>query len=79
MHIADSELRGDNLPDDSVRQSSYYFVDFGYFNSMQSNRLLTNRRFLQAAELHLYADFLRLVLEILNAILTYALPRNPEV
>ncbi|XP_022875130.1 dymeclin isoform X3 [Olea europaea var. sylvestris] len=49
MHIADSELRGDNLPDDS------------------------------AAELHLYADFLRLVLEILNAILTYALPRNPEV
>ncbi|KAL7124019.1 hypothetical protein ABFS83_14G020200 [Erythranthe nasuta] len=32
-----------------------------------------------SAELHLYTDFLRLVLEILNAILTYALPRNPEV
>lgn len=32
-----------------------------------------------AAELHIYTDFLRLVLEILNAILTYALPRNPEV
>ncbi|KAI3459425.1 hypothetical protein Pfo_016088 [Paulownia fortunei] len=31
-----------------------------------------------SAELHIYADFLRLVLEILNAILTYALPRNPE-
>ncbi|KAH6816394.1 dyggve-melchior-clausen syndrome protein [Perilla frutescens var. frutescens] len=32
-----------------------------------------------SAELHIYTDFLRLVLEILNAILTYALPRNPEV
>ncbi|CAI0559395.1 unnamed protein product [Linum tenue] len=32
-----------------------------------------------SAELHIYADFLRIVLEILNAILTYALPRNPEV
>ncbi|XAR57285.1 hypothetical protein NMG60_11025365 [Bertholletia excelsa] len=30
-------------------------------------------------ELHIYTDFLRIVLEILNAILTYALPRNPEV
>ncbi|KAK6146036.1 hypothetical protein DH2020_019905 [Rehmannia glutinosa] len=32
-----------------------------------------------SAELHIYTDFLRLVLEILNSILTYALPRNPEV
>lgn len=32
-----------------------------------------------SAELHIYTDFLRLVLDILNAILTYALPRNPEV
>ncbi|KAI3847017.1 hypothetical protein MKW92_029432 [Papaver armeniacum] len=32
-----------------------------------------------ASELHIYTDFLRIVLEILNAILTYALPRNPEV
>ncbi|GFP86041.1 dymeclin [Phtheirospermum japonicum] len=32
-----------------------------------------------SAELHIYTDFLRLVLEILNAILTYALPQNPEV
>eukprot|EP00271_Cylindrocystis_brebissonii_P005392 TRINITY_DN17402_c0_g1_i1.p1 TRINITY_DN17402_c0_g1~~TRINITY_DN17402_c0_g1_i1.p1 ORF type:complete len:727 (+),score=106.70 TRINITY_DN17402_c0_g1_i1:575-2755(+) len=32
-----------------------------------------------ATELHIYTDFLRIVLEILNAILTYALPRNPEV
>ncbi|KAL0348902.1 UNVERIFIED_CONTAM: Dymeclin [Sesamum angustifolium] len=32
-----------------------------------------------SAELHIYTDFLRLVLEILNAILTYALPLNPEV
>ncbi|KAG2728170.1 hypothetical protein I3760_01G192500 [Carya illinoinensis] len=32
-----------------------------------------------STELHIYTDFLRLVLEILNAILTHALPRNPEV
>ncbi|EPS59670.1 hypothetical protein M569_15135, partial [Genlisea aurea] len=32
-----------------------------------------------SAELHMYSDFLKLVLEILNAVLTYALPRNPEV
>ncbi|RDX91337.1 Dymeclin, partial [Mucuna pruriens] len=32
-----------------------------------------------SAELHIYTDFLRLVLEIINAILTYALPQNPEV
>jgi hypothetical protein len=35
--------------------------------------------FLQSTELHIYTDFLRIVLEIINAILTYALPRNPEV
>ncbi|KAL3505986.1 hypothetical protein ACH5RR_031368 [Cinchona calisaya] len=32
-----------------------------------------------SAELHIYTDFLRIVLEILNAILTYTVPRNPEV
>ncbi|KAI8024466.1 Dymeclin [Camellia lanceoleosa] len=32
-----------------------------------------------STELHIYTDFLRIVLEILNAILTYALPHNPEV
>ncbi|KAI5064179.1 hypothetical protein GOP47_0020849 [Adiantum capillus-veneris] len=32
-----------------------------------------------SAELHIYTDFLRLVFEIFNAILTYALPHNPEV
>lgn len=32
-----------------------------------------------SSELQIYTDFLRLVLEIINAILTYALPRNPEV
>ncbi|KAL3507826.1 hypothetical protein ACH5RR_033208 [Cinchona calisaya] len=32
-----------------------------------------------SAELHIFTDFLRIVLEILNAILTYTLPRNPEV
>ncbi|PSC74556.1 dymeclin-like isoform X1 [Micractinium conductrix] len=30
-------------------------------------------------ELQLYADFLRIVLEIINSILTSALPRNPEL
>lgn len=30
-------------------------------------------------DLHVYTDFLRIVLEIINAILTYTLPRNPEV
>ncbi|KAK1395267.1 Dymeclin [Heracleum sosnowskyi] len=34
---------------------------------------------MQSSELHVYTDFLRIVLEILNVILTYALPRNPEV
>ena len=33
----------------------------------------------QVTELNIYTDFLRIVLEIVNAILTYALPRNPEV
>ncbi|KAM7485293.1 hypothetical protein LguiA_001302 [Lonicera macranthoides] len=32
-----------------------------------------------SVELHIYTDFLRIVLEILNAILTYGLPQNPEV
>ncbi|XXG42184.1 hypothetical protein AAC387_Pa01g2518 [Persea americana] len=32
-----------------------------------------------STELQIYTDFLRLVLEIINAILTYTLPRNPEV
>uniref|UniRef100_A0A0D3DIS1 Uncharacterized protein n=1 Tax=Brassica oleracea var. oleracea TaxID=109376 RepID=A0A0D3DIS1_BRAOL len=32
-----------------------------------------------AAELQIFTDFLRLFLDILNAILTYALPRNPEI
>uniref|UniRef100_M4DFM1 Dymeclin n=1 Tax=Brassica campestris TaxID=3711 RepID=M4DFM1_BRACM len=32
-----------------------------------------------AAELQIFTDFLRRVLDILNAILTYALPRNPEI
>ncbi|XP_073005545.1 uncharacterized protein [Typha latifolia] len=32
-----------------------------------------------STEFHIYTDFLRIVLEIINAILTYALPRNPEV
>ncbi|KAJ7979981.1 dymeclin [Quillaja saponaria] len=44
-------------------------------NALEGNSLTED----MFAELHIYTDFLRLVLEILNAILTYALPRNPEV
>jgi hypothetical protein len=46
---------------------------FNPFFSLNSGLLL------QSTELHIYTDFLRIVLEIINAILTYALPRNPEV
>ena len=31
------------------------------------------------AEMHIFADFLRIVLEVINSMLTYALPKNPEV
>ncbi|KAL5542027.1 hypothetical protein UlMin_009737 [Ulmus minor] len=44
-------------------------------NSMDENGLSDDL----STELHIYTDFLRLVLEIINAILSYALPRNPEV
>ncbi|CAB4292125.1 unnamed protein product [Prunus armeniaca] len=44
-------------------------------NSIEGNGLADDT----STEMHIYTDFLRLVLEILNAILTYALPRNPEV
>nr|KYP74983.1 Dymeclin [Cajanus cajan] len=44
-------------------------------NSVEGNSLVED----MSTELHIYTDFLRLVLEIINAILTYALPRNPEV
>ncbi|KAL2948696.1 hypothetical protein AAZX31_20G138400 [Glycine max] len=44
-------------------------------NSVEGNNLVED----MSTELHIYTDFLRLVLEIINAILTYALPRNPEV
>ncbi|KAK7393723.1 hypothetical protein VNO78_22287 [Psophocarpus tetragonolobus] len=43
-------------------------------NSIESS-LIEN----MSVELHIYTDFSRLVLEIINAILTYALPRNPEM
>ena len=35
-------------------------------------------QYLQPTEIHIYTDVLRIVLEIINAILTYALPQNPE-
>ena len=31
------------------------------------------------AEMHIFGDFLRIVLEVINSTLTYALPKNPEV
>uniref|UniRef100_A0A803N119 Dymeclin n=1 Tax=Chenopodium quinoa TaxID=63459 RepID=A0A803N119_CHEQI len=44
-------------------------------NSTEGDNMLED----VSMELHIYTDFLRIVLEIINAILTYALPRNPEV
>ncbi|KAK7280069.1 hypothetical protein RJT34_25131 [Clitoria ternatea] len=44
-------------------------------NSIEGDSLVED----MSTELHICTDFLRLVLEIINAILTYALPRNPEV
>ncbi|XP_074292252.1 uncharacterized protein LOC141619126 [Silene latifolia] len=44
-------------------------------NSMYGEGILED----MSVELHIYTDFLRIVLEIINAILSYALPRNPEV
>ncbi|KAI6693314.1 hypothetical protein NL676_021024 [Syzygium grande] len=54
----------------------------------RDGKILTNKGNLQeeegltedmSTEFYIYTDFLRIVLEILNEILTYALPRNPEV
>ncbi|TKY53771.1 Dymeclin protein [Spatholobus suberectus] len=50
-------------------------LDIAKSNSIERSSLVED----MSAELHIYTDFLRLVLEIINAILTYALPRNPEV
>ena len=55
------------------------FHDVIFIISHVSLLFLNNYLFLQSTELHIYTDFLRIVLEIINAILTYALPRNPEV
>ncbi|KAH1227042.1 Dymeclin [Glycine max] len=44
-------------------------------NSIERSSLVED----MSAELQIYTDFLRLVLEIINAILTYVLPQNPEV
>ncbi|XP_057957180.1 uncharacterized protein LOC131150470 [Malania oleifera] len=49
-------------------------IDMAKSNSMEGESIGD-----MSTELHIYTDFLRIVLEILNAILTYALPRNPEV
>jgi hypothetical protein len=55
------------------------FRDVIFIIAYVSLLFLNNYLFLQSTELHIYTDFLRIVLEIINAILTYALPRNPEV
>ncbi|XP_031396635.1 dymeclin [Punica granatum] len=44
-------------------------------NSLEEDSLVED----MSTEFYIYTDFLRIVLEILNEILTYALPRNPEV
>ncbi|XP_028776424.1 dymeclin-like isoform X2 [Neltuma alba] len=50
-------------------------LHIGNGNSVEGNGLRED----VSTELQIYTDFLRLVLEIINAILSYALPRNPEV
>jgi hypothetical protein len=50
-----------------------------YCHCLYFYSLIDKGLFLQSTELHIYTDFLRIVLEVINAILTYALPRNPEV
>ncbi|XP_074559605.1 uncharacterized protein LOC141815558 isoform X1 [Curcuma longa] len=60
-----SELRNDKVLNVEVDQTGGVIAE--------------DMHFLQSTEIHIYTDFLRIVLEILNAILTYALPRNPEV
>ncbi|KAK9725534.1 hypothetical protein RND81_05G151400 [Saponaria officinalis] len=51
-------------------------------DKMQNEKVISSEEGVLEAvsmELHIYTDFLRIVLEIINAILTYSLPRNPEV
>ncbi|KAL9240845.1 hypothetical protein vseg_015021 [Gypsophila vaccaria] len=51
-------------------------------DKMQNEKVFSSEEGILEAvsmELHIYTDFLRIVLEIINAILTYSLPRNPEV
>lgn len=50
-------------------------IQMSQYNSTEEDSVLED----VSMELHIYTDFLRIVLEILNSILTYALPRNPEV
>ncbi|XP_024028829.1 dymeclin isoform X1 [Morus notabilis] len=77
------------LSDDTVISKTVYLRGFPplkyliliHLNSIRCLIVSTKLVFFywQSTEMHIYTDFLRLVLEILNAILTYALPRNPEV
>ncbi|KAL8188837.1 hypothetical protein R6Q57_029592 [Mikania cordata] len=73
MQMSDSDTKDDDkLPEDTVIGLIFLLLSLLY-------NLLIYSTLFQSAELHIYTDFLRIVLEILNAILTYALPRNPEV
>lgn len=76
---------------DKFSQYSFYFNFFSLHPSKHNLSIILQLSFKicllkwicflfwQSSELHIYTDFLRIVLEILNVILTYALPRNPEV
>ncbi|RXI09744.1 hypothetical protein DVH24_025631 [Malus domestica] len=69
-------FEGNGLADDTV-MTAFLNLSLSPFHILLSTQLEFFQ--LQSTEMHIYTDFLRLVLEILNAILTYALPRNPEV
>lgn len=75
MHLSNGELKDDDISEDTVVNYTTSILLLSFRCSNAKLRIFS----LQSPELHIYTDFLRIVLEILNAILTYALPRNPEV
>lgn len=87
LKIVPDQFEGNVTKEDMV---FLFDLQLFYFKPLESEMLLSLlvtlnvffyllNNFLQSPELHIYTDFLRIVLEIFNAILTYALPRNPEV
>eukprot|EP00250_Pteridium_aquilinum_P013996 c21711_g1_i1 orf=215-2221(+) len=69
---------------DMLSRKYFKLVDASGMNKLSSLNVnsfeeLQTIEDMQPTELHIYTDFLRIVFEIINAILTYVLPHNPEV